>query len=214
MKHAFPYPLPEAALEMACNLQERHELHKPRRKDGLVFAGNGFLAIRVRKGNWIDEEIEPMDDKAGARFDSLPWGRLDALLKDGRDWVEISRGFRLADPPHLWHERTGRFNRTPAYKVRKAIVPLSILGFIARFPRAEINLDHTSPRDPLFFRFSAGEGIVPPFLRPPEPVREIFKPRFDPLTGEEIHKKRPPAKIAKDKNPTVRSWPPPDLSDV
>jgi hypothetical protein len=197
MKNAFPFPLPEEALRMACHLHDWHELHEPRHRDGLVYAGNGFLAIRVRKGHWIDDELEPMQAVQAARFDSLPWGRLDALIQSGREWVELLKGFRPSANSTLWHHRSGRFNRKPAARVRRAVIPLSILEFLARFPRVEVNLDSTSEREPLYFRFAGGEGIVPPFRRPPEAEREIFKPRYDALGGHEIRKKdlRPLCKV-------------------
>lgn len=211
----FPYPLTPEVLDELVHPDELSELRHPVRRGSQVFTGNGYFATRIDRGAWIHEEIQPISDRAARRLDRLAWDALDSALERGDGWRDLALSMgtiRRRGIINPWREDL--LAPTPTWRLAHGYIHLSMLQLIARLPRAAFYLRHTSAGSPLFFKFSGGAGIVAPIRRPMPAGFHFFKPQFDPLSGDELDLGTlKPRTVARDKNPTPRSWPPPEPID-
>ena len=159
MKHSFPNPMPIEALLAFCHPWDGHLLSQPRRGDGEVLAANGYIAIRAKKGWWLESDFQPAGEEYRKRFDKLPWARFERL---GDHWRPLDnvRGdlFRSGKiEPWLRH----RPAPTPLWLFNSRLrVRLSHLQLVAMLPRCEAFTGTDDRDDPLFFRFTGGIGIM------------------------------------------------------
>lgn len=213
MKKGFPFPLPESALAEFCHPDERHTLARPMRAGREILAGNGYMAIRCRKGNWIDREFPEADRYFLERFDKLPWHRFAELTaSDAWDALDTVRG------PMSRHGALAVWNGTktqacPIWRVRDHVVRLSFLQLVARLPRAEVFTGPASRADGMFFRFSGGVGIVANDARLTHGTFEIFQPSADVFDSGRLIERNRTARPVRLTQPGV-NWPPVDLTDA
>jgi hypothetical protein len=191
LKAPFPFPLQIGSLEAFCHPVGRHELAAPHvvgeGQEGAVVAGNGYLAIRVTRGLWLESDFAPASEGWRQRVAHLPWHRHAQLtgawhpMADA--WPQL---FRYA-PIAAWTDR-GNVSGSPLVRVGEVdVVRLCHLQLIARLPRCEVH-PNVGRHEPLFFRFSGGSGIVARDhkLHDPKaalPAFTIFKPARCPLDG-------------------------------
>lgn len=212
MRNAHPYPLPAHAIDDYRHPADWHGLHHARRHGGEILAGNGYIAIRARKGAWLDEEFQPATAEFLSRFGKLPWACFEALADCWRPldsqrgrifergqlglWIESRQGIRLSPTP-VWLVNRGRFR-------------LSLIQRVAMLPRAEVFTGHADPSAPLFFRFSGGIGMIAHDRRLDSHSAELFPPARDLWSGEILPTpRRPKPSFVMPGKP----WPPPDLSE-
>lgn len=213
MKKGFPFPLPESALAEFCHPAETSGLSVPMRMGNEIVAANGYMAIRCRRGAWIDAEFPEAWTDFSARVEKLPWARFETITKsDAWDALDLLRGaLGRHGPLAVWNG--GKIHACPIWRVRDALVRLSMLQLVARLPRAEV---FTGPPanadDGMFFRFSGGIGIVARDARLTHGTYEVFQPRADVLNaGTMMERSRMPAPtFALPGNP----WPPVDMTEV
>ena len=205
----FGFPLPAYALDEFCHPADWSAFHKPRRVAGEVLVGNGYVALRVSKGAFLDTDYAPATAEFLSRFGKLPWLRAEKLA--------TADGWRGLDG---WHAALGhrgsmgmwlgdKLCPSPVWRVGTALVRLSVLQVVARLPRAEVFFE-ADPGKPLFVRFSGGTGIVAADPRLTLANFEIWQPRADPLTGELRHC-RPSSPGPR---PPLRNWPPADMTET
>ncbi len=195
-KTPFPHPLHIGTLEAFCHPAPGHLLSAPHvtgsGRESEVLAGNGYLAIRVSRGLWLDSDFAPPPADFIPRFDSLPWARFtDLNPEEWRPLADVrTQLFRKASlSPWLGH----RVAPSPVWIVAESHrVRLSHLQLISRLPRAEVWCGHATNSDPLFLRFTAGIGIIARDAtlhdprQPPKIAFSILSPKRCPLSGDRM----------------------------
>jgi hypothetical protein len=207
MKNAHPYPLPIYVLEDFRHPAEWHGLHLARRHGGETLAGNGYMALRVRKGAWIDSDFPPASAEFLSRFGKLPWTEFDRLPDSWRP-LDSQRG-RIFDRGLLGLWLKEKIAPTPVWQVgTHARVRLSMLQRMAMLPRAEIYTGHADKSWPAFFRFSGGVGIIAHDPRLTMHSGVLFPPARDHWSGDILPERRGPRPSF-----ALPNWPPADTSD-
>lgn len=209
MNRRFPYPMPLHALDEFRHPADWHGLHHARRHEDEVLAGNGYVAIRVRKGMWLESDHESASAEFLGRWGKLPWSRFDKLQDEWRGFDSVTLklfakgqiGFWLRDTPAP----------TPIWRVNETLlVRLSLLQLVSRLPRCECFTGPQSVGENLYFRFSGGIGIIPPDRRLTLASGEIFPAARDMWSGER-YQRRPQFQGVESH---LKDWPPVDTSDV
>jgi hypothetical protein len=206
MKHAFPYPLPALALDEFRHPEEWHGLHRIVRHEDEVLTGNGYVAVRCRKGAWLPQDFPHASAEVLGRFGKLPWGRFGKLPDVWRD-LDAQRG-RIFHHGRieLWHK--GRLAPTPVWRVNDRLARLSLLQLVTMLPRVEIFTGAQDREDPLFFRFSGGVGILALDRKLTLASADLFPPARDLWSGERLPERRVPRPSF-----ALPNWPPVDLSE-
>lgn len=216
-----PFPLPELALRSFCHPVPDHLFSAPYRHAGEILAGNGYIALRASKGNWMHDEFPEASPAFLARFDALPWSHYLDLIASPH-WThthDLQTALFRRTPISLWMFITHPGNPkpytpapSPVWNVRDTKVRLSHLQAIARLPRCEIY--HGPPpiaSSPLFFRFSGGIGIIAHDPSLTVATGSILQPITDILTGSTTERDRSPRPVFT--QPGV-NWPPVDTSEL
>lgn len=206
---AFAYPLPLKALSEFTHPAEWHGLHHARRHGAEVLAGNGYVALRVRKGMWLAADHEAAGAEFLGRIGKLPWTRFDSLNDDWR--AMDSAGGRLFAPGQIDFWLRDKPAPTPVWRVNDTLlVRVSLLQLIARLPRCECYTGRQSHGEHLFFRFSGGVGIIAADARLTMASGELFGAARDLWSGERLERRKGP-------RPSFslpgKPWPPEDLSE-
>jgi hypothetical protein len=195
-KTPFPYPLQLGALEEFCHPATCHLLSAPHvtgsGRDSAVLAGNGYLAIRVSRGLWMDSDFSPAPPGFFARLEKLPWGRHgDLPAGDWRAMHDVRPSLFRKPPISPW--LGARVAPSPVCCVaERHRIRLHHLQLISRLPRCEIWCGDATVMEPLFFRFSSGAGIIAwdkSLHDPKNNIRvavSIFNPRRCPITGQRV----------------------------
>lgn len=212
MRRNFPYPIPATALDEFRHPAAGHVLNPAVRYAGDILAGNGYVAVRARRGRWIDEEYPPASSEYLARFEKLPWNRFQSLQDDWRLLDDQSGRIFGRGQIGFWLEvKTGwTVNASPVWRVNDSVlVRLSLLQLLARLPRCEAYTGAQDCEEPLFFRFSGGIGIVARDKRLTLSSGNLFPPARDCFTGARMRKKTVPKYLP----PINPNWPPADMSE-
>lgn len=214
-KPAFPYPLPLEALEDFCHPVAGSVFAKPRKHEGETLVGNTHLALRIRKGTWLDSEISAAEESAEfvRRMGGLDWN----APFESPEWRYLAdvkaRLFPKGSAPvGLWLE--GKTGPSPVVMVAGRFrARLSVLQLVARLPRVEVYTGAADPTKPLWLRFSGGYGLIARHaaLDVTPPSFSIFEPQRHHETGEVL--RRPP-KAFQGLKPSGSPWPPVDTSDL
>ncbi len=195
-KSPFPYPLRIGALDAFCHPACGHPLCAPHvsgaGRESAVLAGNGYLAIRVSRGLWMDSDFDPPPPGFVRRMATLPWARVATLPPDGWRPMADIRGhlFRQAAiSPWL----NSRVAPSPVWVVAETHrVRLHHLQLVSRLPRCEVWCGEAGRKEPLFFRFSSGAGVIAwdetlhDPRRAPSTAFSVFNPRRCPLSGQRL----------------------------
>jgi len=207
---SIPYPFPLHELGGFLHPDPEHQLSRAVIHDGTTYAGNGFIALKVQRGAWLDNDLDPASPGILARFERLPWTELETAQPLPL-WEPLSNHkldlFRYA-PISLWLGT--RPGPSPVWKVRDHLTYLSHLQAIARLPRCEIYHGKQNPGRPLYFRFSGGIGMIPFNPRLSTFSFSILQPSRDLFTGEVIEPRKP---VNVDLKPHFTNWPPPEPQD-
>lgn len=188
-RHPFGHPLPAAALAYFCHPSRPGFTAPVRHPDGTIHAASGYIALRARRGYWLDSDFQPASAEFRERVDRLPWGGFNHAGKHG-EWQDLDsvrgRLFRFGVLP-LWHgPRTHTADKIVIIAGAPAF-PLAILQLLARLPKAEVCVSGTTVHGPVLFRFAGGEGILPCHFRDiasvPAPVFHCLHPRQAPRHG-------------------------------
>lgn len=197
---------------------EWHALHRAVRSGREILAGNGYIAIRVERGGWLDSEFPEASAEMLGRFGKLGWSRFP---RTGENWKSLDSvrmqmfshgpiGFWLGD----------RVAPTPVWRVANEInVRLSLLQLISRLARIEVWVGTTSGVDPLWFRFSGGMGCIARDARIQPGAYQgrpfmIFSRTRDVFAGEELPHHRGPGDGRVRLQIPGSNWPPPDTSEA
>jgi hypothetical protein len=207
MRHAFPFPLPAAALDEFRHPADWHGLHRVLRHEREVLVGNGYVAVRCTKGAWIDSDFPPASAEVLGRFGKLPWARFGKLTGTWRD-LDAQRG-RIFHHGRLGLWLKGRLAPTPVWRINERLVRLSILQLVAMLPRVELFTGMQDLSEPVFFRFSGGQGIIALDKKLTIASAELFPPARDMWTGERLPERRGPKPSF-----ALPGWPPVDLSET
>jgi hypothetical protein len=206
-RKTFPYPLRLEDLGEFTHRAAGHELGRAFHKDGMAYAGNGYLAIRCHRGMWMASDFEPAKPEADERICSLPWHRFETFPQQ---WVELSTItgtiFRYA-PVGVWDKRN-RISPSPVWRIAENyLVRLSLLQLIALLPKCEVFTGPTDRNAHMPFRFSGGIGFIAYDDRLTIASKEILNPQRCPLDGHVLDRSpRPTFKMFKD-------WPPAEPID-
>ena len=216
MKASFPYPLPADALAEFCHPDECNILARPQRRNGEIMAGNGYMAILARRGNWMDSDFMEADPYFLERLEKLRWGRLFEVMAHSEEWEALDKLRGLLGrhgPLAVWN--AGRIHACPVWRVRDALVRLSMLQLVARLPRAEVYVGPpASAEDGLLFRFSGGCGIVARDGRLTHGTFKIFQPRADVLDSGRVMERRKNKCQGFAWGGSMANWPPVDTSEI
>ena len=209
MRHAHRYPLSADVLPAYCHPAENHPLHHPARLGREILAGNGYIALRIHRGGWIDSEFSEAGPAFLARFEKLPWHRFSAAVDGPWRALDEQRG-KIFDkaPIGLW--LAGKCAPSPVWSVNEIPVRLSHIQAIAMLPRCEISVARAWETDPLWFRFSGGHGCIARDPRLTITSGNLFAPARDPLTDERMEHRRAAIRWPQ---PGV-NWPPPEPTDT
>lgn len=184
MKDSFPYPVPRDAVEMFCHPADASGLSRAMRYDREILAANGYVAIRVERGGWLDREFPAASAEFLGRIGKLPWAAFPRECKKWQSLDMLAGKMGLRGGIGLW--LNGRLAPTPIWLVGAVKVRLSILQLVARLPRAEVNWTD-SRTSPLWFRFSGGMGAIaadPALWEPGKGVAfRVWEDQADPLGG-------------------------------
>lgn len=211
MRKGFPYPLPVEALKEFCHPVEGHIMARPMRRGGEILAGNGYMAIIARRGNWIDAEFPEAAPEFLARLEKLRWGRLFEVMAKSEAWDALDRlrgTLGRHGPLEVWN--SGKIHACPIWRVRDSLVRLSMLQLVARLPRAEVYTGPQAlPEDGMMFRFSGGCGIVARDARLTHGTFEIFQPVADVLNAGQTMERQRGGQVSF----PLKNWPPVDMTD-
>lgn len=209
MRTAFSFPLPVLALDEFRHPAEGHLFHRAVRHGGEVLAGNGYVALRARKGNWLDEDFPVASAEFLGRFGKLPWARFEKL-QDAWEALDRQRG-RIFESARIGQWLDGKVAPAPVWEVNGKIrVRLSHLQVVAMLPRAEVYVGHADRTDPLFVRFTGGLAMIAPDRRLERHTGMLFAPRRCCLTQEVMEREtRPRPRLVQ---PGV-NWPPADMTE-
>jgi hypothetical protein len=208
-RNAFPFPLPAMALDEFRHPAEWHLFHRACRHGGEVLAGNGYLALRAMKGNWLDDEFPAASAEFLSRFGKLPWDRFKGL-PDAWEALDRQRG-RIFERARHGQWLDGKAAPSPVWEINgKVRVRLSHLQVVAMLPRAEVYVGHADKTDPLFVKFSGGLAMIAADARLERHTGVLFAPRTCCLTKETLRREdRPRPRLVQ---PGV-VWPPVDTTE-
>lgn len=204
-KAPFGFPHSIGTLEAFCHPLRGNALAQPLPlANGEMGAANGYLAIRIERGRWMPDDFPNLAEDAAARFLALPWDAApDAQSGEWRALDDVRGSIYHNAPIAPWTDKH-KPSPSPIWKVGGAFLArLSHLQLIARLPRIEIFAGKMSADRPLFFRFTAGRGMIARDPRLQTYSRELFKPAFHPLFGHRLERSAP------GKTPTLLNPPAP-----
>lgn len=209
MRERFPFPLRMHVLDEFRHPADWHGLHHARRHNGEVLAGNGYVAIRVARGMWLDSDHEAASAEFLGRWGKLPWKRFETLQDDWRGMDTVTLKLFAKGMIQFWLQ--GKPAPTPIWRVNETLlVRLSLLQLISRLPRCDCYTGPQSVGEHLYFRFSGGIGIIPADRRMTMASGEIFPANRDMWSGERY--KRRPQPIGVESH--LKNWPPADTSEL
>lgn len=200
-----------AALDEFRHPADWHGLHHARRHDGEVLAGNGYVAIRVRRGMWLDSDHQAASAEFLGRWGKLPWKRF-AEIVTREDWRAFdSATLRLFSKGQIGFWLKDKPAPTPIWRVNETLlVRLSLLQLVSRLPRCECYTGPQSGGEHLYFRFAGGEGIIAADARLTISSGELFGAEKDLWTGSRLPQRGRPIGVESH----LKDWPPVDTSDV
>jgi hypothetical protein len=217
IKAPFGFPHGIGTLEAFCHPSAANALAHPLPlADGEMGAANGYLAIRIERGRWMPEDFPLLaEDAALARFLALPWGAApDAQSAEWRALDDVRGDIYRNAPISPWTDKH-KPTPCPVWKVGGGFLArLSHLQLLARLPRIEIYAGEMSAARPLYFRFTAGRGMIAQDRRLTTHSRELFKPAYHPLHGHRIARHAPakPGNFLNQPAPVpeqpIDDWPP------
>jgi hypothetical protein len=187
-RHPFRPPIPEASLFYFCSPAAGSEFGAPVHHGELVYAANGYVALRVRRFYGFPADYAPASENYLARWNKLNWQFLEPVdPKFAWRPMDPARGtlYRRGEVLPLWLERRGQppaFNLETLVRTAEGpLIPLALLQLLARLPRAEVCM-HTGKT--LYVRFNGGEAIVPDIFAKqasrPAPKFSLFCDKEDP----------------------------------
>lgn len=211
MKESFSYPISREALEMFCHPVEATGLSRAARWEREILAANGYAAIRVQRGSWLDSEFPAASAEYLGRIGKLPWLAFPGARNGWRSLADVASSLGLRGGIGLW--LNDRLAPSPVWLVGGCRVRLSLLQLVARLPRVEVYAEEDRSC-PLWFRFSGGLGAIaadPRLWEAGQGVAfSIFQPTMDVLGGGTM--KRGSGGTLRLAQPGV-NWPPVDESD-
>jgi len=125
--------------------------------DDCACACNGWVAIKAHRGLWTPHDFEPPTPEFVLNFASTP---LDLFPAAATFYpLDFFRGaiFRRALISPFTSK--GHLSATPAFRVGRVVVHLSMLQLVARLPRCEFTQADTGA-NALFFRCSGALGCI------------------------------------------------------
>jgi hypothetical protein len=202
-KAPFTFPLLAGDIALFCHPSAASPFHLPHFLDGDLTAGNHHIAIRARRGRWMECDFSPPPDGFKERLGNLPWHRFP---DDGPEWRPLDdiRGLLYAHAPINPWKADFTPSPSPVWRIgHHHRVRLSHLQLLARLPRCMVYAGPSMRPDPLFIRFNAGTAIMPPNGKLTTHSREIFAPAYDCLTKERRDRSNPTGR-----SPWVKPLPP------
>lgn len=214
----FLLPLQFGVLEHFCHPDPGHMLAVPVWAAGEAWAGNGFMAIRVRRGLWLEGDFPDPPAGAALRLLGLPWGKFERLADAWRPMEDAGRALDLRGIIAPWTERH-RCAPSPVWRVSTGFLARkSHMQLIGRLPRCEVYVAGVRADEPLLFRFSGGIGMVMPDKRLTEWSFELFRAKYCPLDGHELEYRRPrpdaprsPLVLPMPADAPIEDWPPAEV---
>lgn len=209
MMERFSYPMRMHVLDEFRHPAEWHGLHHARRHGDEVLAGNGYVAIRVKRGMWLESDHAPASAEFLSRWGKLPWKRFEALENDWR--ATDSQSGKLFAKAEIGFWMDERPAPSPVWRVNEAtLVRLSLLQLVARLPRCEIYTGRQNMNEGVFLRFSGGIGIIAADPRLTLASAEFFPPRRDLWTEARLDKQP----VFQGVESHLKNWPPADETDT
>jgi hypothetical protein len=199
---AFPFPIQLGALEEFRHPEPGHQLSRAGWYEGEALAANGFMAIRVRRGNFMESDFPEPEPGFWLRFLKLPWTKFENLADDWHEFYDVGRFLYSSATIEPWKD--GRCAPSPVWRVGPGFLARkSHLQLIAKLPRCEVHVGTLQAGEPMLFRFSGGIGMLAADARLTESSFEIFQNRYD-YDGMKIARKSPGPCVLPPQKPT---WP-------
>lgn len=206
---SYPYPIPLEYLKDFCHPASGHELSAPYITGCNTIVGNGFVALKIARGAWLDSDLQEAPKHVIERFARLQWSLIDTF-REKPDWISLDR-FR----PSMFSRgliapwMNDRPAPSPVWRVRDHLVRLTHLQMISPLPRVEVYHGRQNAGTPLMFRFSGGVGMIPVNSKLTIWSYAILQPTINPLSGSEMET----ATTAKPSYRQFKNWPPPEPQD-
>jgi hypothetical protein len=221
-KASFRFPITSLVFDHFVHPDPESGLSSPHAIDGTLYAGNGHIAIRATRGQWLPSDFPPATETFKERLTSLPWSVLPPADHDGWRALDNYRSKIYSIAPISLFREDCRRQPSPVWLIAgHHLIRLSHLQLLARLPSAEVNIAETFRHHPLFIRFNGGEAMVPKDKTLQTYSRELFKPTYHVLDGyrqdspigrKAIIAPAGPTHFPKPE-PALEGWPPLDHSE-
>jgi len=86
-KAPFRFPIAAGDIMTFCHPSPASGLDQPHFVDGDLHAGNGHIAVRARRGLWMESDYQKPDHDFTARLSNLPWHSFPDL--DSNEWRNL-----------------------------------------------------------------------------------------------------------------------------
>ncbi len=186
-KKSFGYPLPADALPYFCHPSRPGFTAPVRHPDGFIYAASGYLAIRCRRGHWLDSDFDEASPYFVERVARLPWGSFEFYATKGQWRTLFAADLFRFGAETLWHGPRTHTDDKPVVICGAPCFPLAILQLLSRLPKIEVCVSGCTVSQPVLFRFAGGEGVLPCHWPHPNdhaaPVMNLLRPSHSPLPG-------------------------------
>lgn len=214
-KAPFRFPLADGDMMTFCHPSPASGLDQPHFLDGDLHAGNGHIAVRARRGLWMESDYEKPSYEFTDRLASLPWHSFpDRESSEWRDIDDVRGDIYARGVIGVWTE-DGKRSPSPVWRIAGThLIRLSHLQLIARLPAVKVFAGPLTRSQPLMFRFNGGQVIVPIDKSLTTASWEIFAPTYDRFTGtrEMRHKAIRPSYVPPPvPEAPIDNWPPAEL---
>lgn len=217
-KAPFRFPISAGDVALFCHPDPSTGLSKPHFIDGDLHAGNGHIAIRARRGLWMESDFEAPHPDFTARLGDLPWHSCPDLKDpEWRSLDEIRPQIYDRGVVALWNDQ-GKRQPSPVWRIgERQHIRLSHLQLIARLPGAKVYAGELIRLQPIYITFNGGTVILPYDTAITKDWSfDIFKPSYHILDGTRNKRTNtvapcfvPPPKP----EPEIDGWPPAEPQD-
>lgn len=217
-KAPFPFPLRAGDIAEFCHPSPDSGLDRPHFLDGDLHAGNGHIAIRARRGLWLENDFDKPSYEFMERLSNLPWGSFpDSASPEWRALDDV-RGHIYKRAVISPFNEQGKRQPSPIWTIAGAqYIRLSHLQLLARLPGAKVYAGPLTRFSPIYITFNGGTVLVPRDEAIIKPASfNIFAPGFDIFDGSRKARSAP-VKTSYVPKPIpdqpIEDWPPAEPQD-
>jgi len=218
-KAPFRFPISAGDISLFCHPSPDSGLDRPHYLDGDLHAGNGFIAIRARRGLWMESDFDKAPYEFMERLSNLPWnGFPDSKSPEWRSLDDIRGTIYKYATVSLWNDQ-GKRQPSPIWRIGGAqYIRLSHLQLIARLPGAKVYAGPLTKTSPIYITYNGGTVLLPLEMGICKGASfDIFAPTFDRFdnTRQKLHTGPRPSFVPPPApEPAIEDWPPIDTSEL